>query len=153
MTEVDFYVLASGDASAREVFACRLADKAFRQGLGVYVHAADQDGAARLDELLWTFRPASFVPHALRGQPDGENGESSESSGDGEKVAVGWGDDPGEPRDVLINLSLQAPDFADRFDRVAEVVVSSDPAIRDPLRASWQHYKDRGCTIRNNKID
>jgi len=139
MTEVDFYILSESAAEQRTRFACRLADKAFRKGHDVHLHVDDEDRAAQLDELLWSFRPDSFLPHGPPGGPDGE------------RVTIGWGGDPGERKDVMINLALAVPDFVGRFERVAEVVVQ-DAEIRDSLRRSYKFYRDRGYPVRNNKL-
>ena len=139
MTEVDFYLLPTQEPIERNRFACRLADKAFRRGHRIYIHSPDESSARAMDNLLWGFRASSFLPHALRGEPDSE------------RIAIGWGDDPGEARDFMINLDLQVPGFVDRFERVAEVVVQN-PQIRDPLRQSWKFYKEQGYPIRNNKL-
>jgi DNA polymerase-3 subunit chi len=40
------------------------------QGRRVLVLAGDEMQVQELDELLWTYDPASFVPHALAGGPD-----------------------------------------------------------------------------------
>ncbi|MCR3873061.1 DNA polymerase III subunit chi, partial [Pseudomonas aeruginosa] len=42
MTRVDFYVIPSADPWARLQVACRLAEKAWRQGMQVYLHCADE---------------------------------------------------------------------------------------------------------------
>ncbi len=139
MTEVDFYVLPVEAPAERLQFACRLADKAFRHGHRVYIHTASAEHASEIDELLWSFRPSSFIPHGLQDAPDSD------------RVAIGWGSDPGEAHNFMINLKLEVPGFVGRVERVAEVVVQ-DPAIRDPLRQSWKYYKDRGYPIKNNKL-
>ncbi|NIA27817.1 MAG: DNA polymerase III subunit chi, partial [Desulfobulbaceae bacterium] len=56
---VDFYVLKQAGLPSRQSFACRLAEKAYRLKNTVHIHAGDQAGAERLDELLWTFRDGS----------------------------------------------------------------------------------------------
>jgi DNA polymerase-3 subunit chi len=139
MTEVNFYVLSQSEPEQRRLFACRLADKAFRQGHQVYVHTGSENEAAQMDELLWSFRPQSFIPHGLLG------------SGDDEKVAVGWQQDPAHHSDVLINLDLEVPDFIGRFHRVVEVVVQA-PEVRDALRASWKFYQDRGYPLQKRDL-
>ena len=45
---VDFYVLAAADATARLRFACRLAEKAYRLGHRVHLHAGSPGQAAAL---------------------------------------------------------------------------------------------------------
>ncbi len=139
MTNIDFYVLQSHDPAERARFACRLADKVVRLGHRIYLHTGDEAAARELDTLLWAFRPQSFVPHALLGESDRE------------PVVIGWGEDPGEHRHLMINLDLRVPTFVGRFERVAEIVVQ-DPAIREPLRESWKHYKHYGYPITDNNL-
>lgn len=139
MTEVDFYILEATSADARPAFACRLTDKAFRQGHRVYIHTQDPASAQQLDQLLWDFRPQSFLPHCLA------------STGADEPIVIGCSDSPGDHTDVLINLALQVPDFVGRFERVTEVVTQA-PEIREPLRQSARYYKDRGYPVKFNKL-
>ena len=139
MTEVDFYILREDSSDARQSFACRLTDKAFRQGRRVYIHMPDEASAKHLDQLLWDFRPQSFLPHCLA------------SSTADEPIVIGFSDSPGDHSDVLINLSLQVPDFVGRFERVTEVVTQA-PEIREPLRQSARYYKDRGYPVKFNKL-
>ena len=63
MARVDFYILSQAGQHSRQTFACRLAEKAYNLKNSVHIHAASRGDAERLDELLWTFRDGSFVPH------------------------------------------------------------------------------------------
>ncbi len=139
MTEVDFYVLSQPDPGLRKQFACRLAEKIFRLGRRIYIHAADEASAREMDALLWSFQPQSFLPHALLGEDNDE------------RIAIGWQSDPAHHNDVLINLDLSVPEFVGRFERVTEVVVPV-PEIREPLLVSYQYYKDRGYPLRKNEV-
>lgn len=139
MTRVDFYVLPDTDPEQRDIFACRLTDKAFRAGHRVYLHTPDKPAAERIDSLLWSFRPQAFIPHGLSGDSGSD------------RVAVGWGDEPGASREVMINLSLEVPDFVGRFERVCELVVQH-PSIRDPLRESWKHYQHFGYPLQKQVL-
>lgn len=139
MTRVDFYILQQQQAADRDTFACKLAGQLFKQGRSLYLHAPDEAAAQSLDQLLWAYQPQAFLPHGLLG------------SGDDDQIGIGWGDDPAQHQDVMINLALTVPSFIGRFERVAEVVVQA-PEIRDPLRSSFKYYKDRGYDIKTNKI-
>ena len=62
---VDFYVLSSADPASRLRFACRLTEKACSLKNRTYAHVDDAARARELDELLWTFRAGSFIPHQV----------------------------------------------------------------------------------------
>ena len=64
---VDFYLLDQGDVEGKLLCACKVAGKAYQQGLKVFLRARDPDQARQLDQLLWSYHPASFVPHGLAG--------------------------------------------------------------------------------------
>ena len=139
MTRVGFYVVQTGDQGQRLHVAARLADKAFQQGHKIYINAPNEPQARELDQLLWSFRPSSFLPHALEGEEHSHN------------IAIGWGQTPGAHNDLLINLDLEIPEFFSRFNRVAEVV-TQDPASLAALRKSWAFYKGRGYQLEKHDL-
>ena len=139
MTLVGFYVVQTSDPSQRLRVAARLADKAFQRGHRIFINATDEAQATALNELLWSFRPASFLPHGLHGQ------EHSET------IAIGWGQEPDNHNDLLINLQLEIPPFFSRFARVAEVV-TQEPDSLAALRKSWTFYKERGYQLEKHDL-
>lgn len=142
MTQIDFYILPQAERDARFAFACRLIEKAYALGHSIYVHAQSADDAATLDELLWSYRPASFLPHALLGTTAGDTRP---------KVEIGHGEDAGDHHDVLINLGLQPPAFHSRFARVTEIVVQ-DEQVLQATRASWKFYSERGFPMQRHDM-
>ncbi len=142
MSRVDFYVLAQGDERARQVLACKLAEKAWRLDNTVYIHAPSRADAERLDELMWTFRDGSFVPHGLAGRNDG-----TEDS----PIMIGSGDGDAITRDFLINLCDEIPAFAKGFPRVAELV-TSDEHSRQLSRRRYAAYRDQGHELNTHKL-
>ncbi|HCF7378110.1 TPA: DNA polymerase III subunit chi [Pseudomonas aeruginosa] len=139
MTRVDFYVIPSADPSARLQVACRLAEKAWRQGMQVYLHCADESQRSELDGRLWSFRGEAFIPHSLA-EEDAEA-----------PVALGLGEPPGNHRDLLINLTLEAPGFVANFSRVAELVVE-EPAIRQAARDKFRFYREQGYPLQDHRL-
>lgn len=141
-SRVDFYILRASGADARSVFACRLTEKAYKLSNSVHLRVPDRDSAARLDDLLWTFRDGSFVPHQ---QVHGD-GEPIESP-----VTIGTSTPAGSAPDLLINLGPDLPADANAFARVAEIVTSDD----DSKRRGRQHfaaYRDAGHTLETHKL-
>jgi DNA polymerase-3 subunit chi len=142
MARVDFYVLQRADERSRHTLACRLAEKAYRLDNSVYIHAKTHQDAEHLNELLWTFRDGSFVPHALSGVDD----DTAAS-----QVMIGCTEDGVESRDLLINLCDEVPAFAEAFPRVAEVV-TSDENCRILSRKRFTEYRDKGHSIQTHKL-
>ena len=142
MARVDFYVLERADERARYALACKLAEKAYRLKHTVYIHAKSQEDANHLNELLWTFRDGSFVPHGLI---DAEDDTATSP------VIIGCRVDGVEARDVLINLCDEIPDFADTFPRVAELVTAEENC-RLMSRKRFAEYRDRGHELQTHKL-
>lgn len=144
MTRVDFYVLGERAAQARELFACRLTEKAWRLKHRVYLHAASGEAAREVDQLLWTFRDGSFVPHALED-------EAGEAAADRAPVRIGAGGEPRFEAELLINLGHEVPLFFSRFDRVAEIVAGTDEE-KAAARERFRFYRDRGYALETHQI-
>ncbi|MDX1432076.1 MAG: DNA polymerase III subunit chi [Gammaproteobacteria bacterium] len=143
--QVDFYILGTADPAGRLRTACRLAEKAWQMGHRVYIHTESARAAAAIDELLWTFRQESFVPHAVQGE--GPAADATPLT----PVLIGAGEPPSADLDVLINLTDTVPLFAERSRRVAEIVGAGEQA-RHAGRERYRHYRDRGCDIRRHDL-
>ena len=142
MARVDFYVLAQTDERARHLLACKLAEKAWRLENTVYIHAKDSGDAERLDQLLWTFRDGSFVPHGLAGRNDGTENSA---------IMIGAGTEGIGERDLLINLCDEIPPFIEAFPRVAELV-TSDETCRKASRLRYAAYREQGHELNTHKL-
>ena len=142
MARVDFYILSQEGQHSRQLFACRLAEKAYRLKNTVHIHTASRGDADRLDELLWTFRDGSFVPHQrVTGSTDPADAP----------ISIGCDDDTVEPRDLLINLCDDIPGFAEAFPRVAELVTSDDDC-KQMSRRRFAAYRDKGHTLETHNV-
>ena len=124
---VDFYHLTT---TPLERVLPPIAEKVVATGNRLLVVAKDDEQAGRIDRLLWSYRPASFLPHAR----------------------VGTGDDAAQP--VLIATEVNAAnrarhialvdgvwrDDALDFDRVFHIF--DDEAIR-AARLTWKALSER----------
>jgi len=136
---VDFYILAAGGEDARRRFACRLAEKAYRLDHRVHVHTEDRAAAEALDELLWTFRDGSFLPHETLPNETGA------------PVTIGCGGEAPETADLLINLASQVPDFALTLPRIAELV-GGEEQTRSEARRRFIFYREKGYPLETHEI-
>ena len=139
---VDFYILHTPDPTGRLQFACRLTEKAYGLDNTVYAHTATDTDAEQLDDLLWTFRQGSFIPHARVGN----------AAADGSApVRIGTPSDSEREGDLLINLAHEVPEFAAGFARVAEIVGGDDASVQAG-RARFKQYRDQGVEPVTHKI-
>ncbi len=142
MAKVNFYILSASGEIARQQFACRLAEKAYKLDNKVHIHVSAPESASRLDDLLWTYRDGSFVPHELIANASGP----PESP-----VTIGCDQFPPGEFDLLINLGDIIPDEADAFPRVAEVV-TSDEECKSLSRQRFVDYRERGHTLDTHNL-
>jgi DNA polymerase-3 subunit chi len=142
MAKVDFYVLKGSGDIARQQFACRLAEKAYRLNNTVHIQAANSHSAGQIDELLWTFRDDSFVPHELL---------DASAAVPAAPVTIGFASAPQGSFDLLINLADSIPASISSFPRVAEIV-GSDEESRNASRLRFVEYRDDGHTLETHKL-
>ena len=140
MARIDFYVLSQSGEQARRLFACRLAEKAYRLENSVHIEAPSASDAERLDELLWTFRDGSFVPHHVLGAAELDS-----------PVTIGCETAAAPGSDLLINLCDEIPALAESFARVAELVTSDDDC-RQKSRRRFAAYRDQGHEIETHNV-
>ncbi|EKD54944.1 MAG: hypothetical protein ACD_60C00031G0002 [uncultured bacterium] len=139
MPKVDFYILSD---TVCFPFACRLIEKIYKQNHRIYVHAENQSDAHTLDELLWTYRDDSFLPHNLYG-------EGPEPV---PPIQIGFNVTPEKHRDVLINLSNAVPPFYTQFMRVLELVARNQTA-EEKGRERYRFYRAEGFAITTHKLE
>lgn len=145
MPLVDFYILQDTASEARWQFACRLIEKAFRQGHRINVALEDDADATAFNDLLWTFKPESFIPH-----------QQVDSSLAWPAPVMIMGSTyrdiaPNSTPSLLINLSTRLPTQAMAFDRVSEIVIQ-DPEVLAQTRARYSFYRQQQCAIEHRKI-
>lgn len=141
MPKIDFYILPEATANARLQFACRLVEKAYKQKHTIYIHAEDQSMAHELDEMLWTYRDDSFLPHNLYG--DGPDPAPP--------IQIGFDAIPEKPKGILLNLSTQVPTFHLQFARVLELIANNTSA-QEMGRERYRFYRSQNFEINTHKL-
>jgi len=142
VTQVDFYILEQPDSPSRPLMACRVADKAFRNGHRVYLLASDPQQVKELDQLMWTFSQGSFTPHeTFAGKIENEL----------TPILIGAGEAPETWHDVLITLTDDVPPFFSRFERVIEIV-GNDEEQKKNARDRFRFYRDRGYALQSHPV-
>jgi len=131
---VDFYVIDDAGGNARLSLACKLAEKAYLAAQSVLIWDTEPAELKAIDEMLWTFRDGSFVPHEILG---------SETTAREAPVLLSAGPMPPGDLDVVINLAAAVPEFVAEPKRIIEII-DGDDARRRAGRARWEAYRKRG---------
>ena len=140
---VDFYVLSQDLPDARLRWACQLAEQAAEQGARVYVQTSGHAEAQRLDDLLWTYKDGSFLPHEIfAGSP---------ASHARVMVLLGEAAAPPSHRQLVVNLTEAIPAELEQYERLAEIV-DVDPERKRIARERYRQYRERGCTLESHNV-
>ncbi len=139
---VDFYLLNNNEPNSVWLIACRLLEKAYKRGHRVFVYCGSKENAETLDELLWTYKDDSFIPHNLQG-------EGPEPP---PVIQIGYGEEPRGFNDILLNLAPSIPPYFSRFRRIIEIVAGNDTA-KEISRDHYREYRAKQCTLHTHPID
>jgi len=141
MTKIDFYILPESSPQATMLFVCRLIEKAYKQRHRIYIHTEEETIAHQLDEMLWTYRDDSFLPHNLYG-------EGPEPT---PPIQIGINATPEQHRDVLINLGQQIPTCHTQFKRIIEIIADDENA-KTAGRERYRFYRTTGFEINTHQL-
>ncbi len=141
MSRVDFYMVPQAGPKARFLFACRLLEKAYQQAQPVYVHLENAEKGRFFDQLLWTYRDDSFLPHHL----------SEEKPSLISPIQLGYSARPKTEAAILLNLHSEIPAFHALFQRILEILPqgSEKDTRTEQIRA---FYEANGYTIQSHRI-
>ncbi len=142
LPKVNFYVLSSQSEQGRQLFACKLAEKAFRLGFKAYILTDTRQQAQQLDILLWTFRANSFVPHEIY-QDDLPSLANA--------VIIGTQQAPEAWQHTLINLSTYCPEQIHQSEQIFELL-DNDETHKQAGRKRYRLYQQQGITPNTHKM-
>lgn len=134
MTKVDFYTGVNDKLQT----ACVLSHKAMQNGLRVLLHTPDETTTEMLNQMLWQYPPAAFIPHCRS-----DEAEASEMP-----VIIGHLREPFPHSELLISLHTSCLPFFSRFERVIEIV-GKDAEDAKLGRERYSFYRARGFAMRH----
>lgn len=140
---VDFYLLNTPNQEDVYRFLCRLVDKAYQQQHKIYIQANSSEEGQRIDELLWTFRDISFIPHQLILEQQTDPMIS---------VTIATGKPNQFVADILFNLTNTVPIYFPEFTRIIEIV-SEEKENKNQSRKKYSFYKEQNCQLTMHHIN
>lgn len=137
MTRVEFYFNVQ-DKLAK---VSELCEKAVAKGRQLTVFTQNRQVSEQLQQQLWHFSPASFLPSAF---PQDNSAHVSPIILDASSELL-------IQDDILINLQTERPPFFSRFRYLVELV-GTDEADKVAARARYKFYRDRGYQIKSTDV-
>jgi DNA polymerase-3 subunit chi len=131
MTEIRFYHL---EKSGLDNVLPQLVGKALQKGERILIKAPDENEVERINEHLWTFDPASFLPH-------GTAADGSET--DQPVFITAANENPNGAKILFLTHDLEAADLA-AYQLVCEIFDGRNEDSLAKARARWKTYKDAG---------
>jgi DNA polymerase-3 subunit chi len=134
MTEIGFYHLTR---SPLERALPRLLEKVLGAGLRAVVRAGSAERVEFLNAALWTYEPASFLPH----------GTAREGDASWQPIWLTEGEDnPNEAEVLVLTDGVTATDVS-AFERCLEMFDGRDQQAVEAARERWRAYNDAGHAL------
>ncbi len=131
MTDIGFYHLLR---TPLERALPRLLEKALGRGMRALVVTGSQERTDRLNEFLWTYDPASFLPH----------GAAADGSPDRQPVWLSDREANANGADLLVLLDNADSERLEAYERVIDLFDGHDAAAVAAARRRWSARKEAG---------
>lgn len=134
MTEIRFYHLQT---QPLERALPSILTKALAGGRRTVVRLPDTQEVERMNVLLWTYDPNSFLPHGA-----GRDGNAAQ-----QPVWLTAKEENPNNADVLILTGGAAAENIEDFTLCCEMLDGNDSQATADARARWKTYRDAGHTV------
>lgn len=142
MAEVSFYILSSALLQERYLFACKLIEKAYRNGQFCYILTDSDEQSQLLDDLLWTFRAGSFIPHEIY---------TGQAPSTDKVILIGSVKAPEHSQGLLFNLSSKYPEDISNTKRILEILDNCE-VTKAAARNRYRQYQQAGMSVTTHNM-
>ncbi len=137
MTAISFYHLTT---TPLERALPKLLERAYSGGYRIVLAAESDARVEQINQLLWTYDPASFLPH----------GSSNEQNPQAQPILLSTYAEPAnsqEGSESLLVITDGRKIGQENFSRVLDVFDGNDPQATAAARTRWSEYKNAGHEI------
>jgi DNA polymerase-3 subunit chi len=134
VAEIGFYHLT---ASPLERALPKLLEKAVATGQRIVVMAGSEERVEALNALLWTYDPASFLPH----------GSARDGNAAAQPIWLTAKDENPNGAGILVLTDGAASARLPEYARCLDMFDGNDPEAVGKARARWQAYKADGHSL------
>jgi len=147
MIEVDFYILPDDQLSNLQRYACQLAEIHWQSGKRVLIQTDGADDSQSLDDLLWSIRDDSFIPHGIA---------TLEPSDQQQPILISHQKINDSNFQSIINLSSRAADLTKEninSDTNIEEILNQNELRKQAGRENYKIYRDFGYTLKHHTLE
>ena len=116
----------------------RLLERAYEEGRRVVVRASSGEATAALNDRLWTYDDASFLPHGAAGEGDPMSQPI---------FLTARVENPNAATTLVLLSGAETSALDDSFDDVVRLFDGRDGEAVDEARREWKRLKDAGCAL------
>jgi DNA polymerase-3 subunit chi len=134
MTTIQFYHLLS---TPRARAVPKLMEKVLASGARVVMLVASDSMLKEMSNALWSYEPASFLPHG--GARDGHASK--------QPIYLSLVDENPNSANILCVLDGSLPASVAGYEKLLDVFDGADEAEVAAARTRWAHYKSQGFAL------
>jgi len=133
--EIRFYHL---QRQPLEAALPRLMERVLEQGFYAVIRLPDEARLQSLDAALWTYDPASFLPHGTVGADHAAR----------QPIVLTTGEErPNEASIMVLVDGAEPPADLSVFERCLYMFDGNDPDVLAKARADWKKFKNRAESV------
>ncbi|MEN0041459.1 MAG: DNA polymerase III subunit chi [Pseudomonadota bacterium] len=136
MTDIHFYHLTTGKLEAA---LPQLVERCRGRDWNVVIQTGSETTCQMLDELLWTYRDDSFLPHGRDGKGPGEGADNP--------ICLTTGED--RPNDAAVRFLVDGATITQPqdYERVITIFDGYDDSAVAQARGEWKRLKSEGHAL------
>jgi DNA polymerase-3 subunit chi len=128
--------------SLMETRACEIAEHLYVKGHSLQIIAVDDYQAKRLDDLLWSFRPDSFIPHGFC---------TGSANAVEQPVVITTKKERLKKIPVLLMMDCLETALVKQFSFAVHLIAVDNSERLAASRAYWAQLKEAGFMLRHQK--
>lgn len=142
MINVDFYILPSEQNTHLQSYACKLAEAHWQMGKRVLIQTDCVADSQTLDDLLWSLRTDSFIPHGIA---------TLEPCDQQQPILISHQKINDDNFQSIINLSSRAADLNVNIN--IEEILNQNEQRKQAGRQNYKTYRDLGYTLKHHTLE
>jgi DNA polymerase-3 subunit chi len=112
----------------------KLLERAYQGGFKTLVVTQSEEQLQRLNDLLWSYDPGSFLPH----------GSTADGNIEQQPILLSTATTPVNGAGILAITHGQIPENPEQFDRILDLFDGRDAQAVEHARQRWVGYKSAG---------